>query len=480
VNELLLRLIRILLFAVLTCGCLAAQIQVAVTISPPSLQINQSGGLLVSLTNTNPGANTPVQHGDVLRLYLALGDAAVLSVAGKPILGGRGFHDGDWAVDTSAGLYPITLVYAGADQVWPALESVAVPLNIRPPSYTTVGVIVLRVPIDGRYAGQEWQTSPINVVSAGLLPRGDLGPPGPAGPQGPAGPTGPRGSAGPQGPQGFDGNPGPQGPVGPIGPVGPQGIQGALAFYGDGSDGALSISSDVDWNVNPPSGMLQFSSFTITPTGSLTVPSGLVIRMTGNVNIAGPITVGPVTLLSGGCSFSGSGLKAVTARTLLREPPLTTGGGGIIVLLAMGSIGVTSSGSISALGPAGQDQVVAAAAGGIVILASRTSISNLGALKADGGNGADQTCCNAAAGGGGGGGIIHLIGPSLFAGSADVSGGSGATHPAPGSPGWGGPRAGSCGGTGGLFDSTTGKGQAGGPGYVFTTISSEPAALFVP
>jgi hypothetical protein len=101
-----------------------------------------------------------------------------------------------------------------------------------------------------------------------------------------------------------------------------------------------------------------------------------------------------------------------------------------------------------------------------VILASRTSISNLGALKASGGNGADQTCCNAAAGGGGGGGIIHLIGPALSLGSANVSGGLGATHPAPGNPGWGGSRAGSCGGTGGFFDSATGTGQAGGAGYV--------------
>jgi hypothetical protein len=145
----------------------------------------------------------------------------------------------------------------------------------------------------------------------------------------------------------------------------------------------------------------------------------------------------------------------------------------------MGSIVVNASGSISALGPAGQDGVVPAAAGGIVILASRTSISNLGALKASGGNGADQTCCNAAAGGGGGGGIIHLIGPALSLGSANVSGGLGATHPAPGNR-WGGPRAGSCGGTGGLFDSATGTGQAGGAGYVFTTISAEPAELFVP
>jgi hypothetical protein len=132
-----------------------------------------------------------VQHGDVLRFYLALGDAEVLSVGGNPVVGGRAFHDGDWTVDTSAGLNPVALVYQGPDRVWPALESVAVALNIRPPSSTTVGVIVLRIPMDGRYTGQEWQTNPINIVSAGLSPRGDSGPTGPVGPAGPHGPPGP-------------------------------------------------------------------------------------------------------------------------------------------------------------------------------------------------------------------------------------------------------------------------------------------------
>lgn len=485
---------RILTICIASCACLAAQIQFSVTTSPSSLQINESGRLLISLTNTTPDATSAVHHGDILQLYLNLGDATVVSADGKLVLGGRVFRDGDWAVDASNGPNPVILVYQGADQIWPALESIAVSLAIQPPSYTTTGVIVLRIPSDGRYASQEWQINPINIVSPDLLPRGEIGPTGPTGPQGPPGPqgptgpsgsqgpvgaTGPPGSPGPTGAQGLPGSVGATGPQGPPGPAGPQGTPGALALYGDGSDGALTISSSVDWNSSPPSGMLRFSSLTITSTVSLTLPSGLVIRVTGNVSIDGPITVGSATPTSGGCSLSG--LNGLTARTLLKTPPPpgTLGGGGTIVILAMGSIVVNASGSISALGPAGQDGVVPAAAGGIVILASRTSISNLGALKASGGNGADQTCCNAAAGGGGGGGIIHLIGPALSLGSANVSGGLGATHPAPGNR-WGGPRAGSCGGTGGLFDSATGTGQAGGAGYVFTTISAEPAELFVP
>jgi hypothetical protein len=112
-----------------------------------------------------------------------------------------------------------------------------------------------------------------------------------------------------------------------------------------------------------------------------------------------------------------------------------------------------------------------------MILASRTSISNLGTLSAIGGNGANQSCCILAPGGGGGGGIIHLLGPSLVLGNTNVSGGTAATQGMSGSgaaplPG------GACGGSGGSSDGT-GAG-AGSAGQVFTTIVSEPASLFVP
>src|ERR1039458_6232714 len=126
--------VRILLISVAISGCLAAQIQLSVTTSPSSLQIDESRRLLITLTNTNPGASTPVQRGDVLRLYLGLGDATVVSVDAAMVFGGRGFQQTDWAVDTSAGPNPVTLVYQGANQVWPALESVGVSLQIRPPT----------------------------------------------------------------------------------------------------------------------------------------------------------------------------------------------------------------------------------------------------------------------------------------------------------------------------------------------------------
>ncbi|MBV9746921.1 MAG: collagen-like protein, partial [Acidobacteriia bacterium] len=344
----------------------------------------------------------------------------------------------------------------GANQVWPALEAVAVSLQIKPPSYATAGVAVLRIPTDGRYAGQEWQVNPINIVSADLLPRGDVGPAGPQGPAGPAGQTGPQGPAGPQGPIGFTGA---AGVPGPQGPAGPPGGPGALAFYGDGSDGALTISTAVDWTVNPTAGTLRFSSFTITPTGSLTVPDGLVIRVIGSVNIQGAVIVNPSPSEYFVCPF-GYVPSVLTARTSLKGATLT--------LLATGAITVTSSGSVSAPGYDGSAAVAVAGAGGIITLASRISVVNSGTLNVSGGTGYNQGFRSG--GGGGGGGIIHLLAPSIVSGTTIVSGGSaGGTQTSFYSqPGAG------CGANGGP------PGQGGNGGYVFTTISSEPAGLFVP
>ena len=491
---------RLLLVGVAICGCLAAQVQLSVTTSPSSLQIDESSRLLITMTNTNPGANTPVHRGDVLRLYLGLGDATVVSVDAAIVFGGRGFRDGDWAVDVSAGTNPVTLVHQGNDQVWPALESVGVALQIRPPTYTAGGVIVLRIPTDGRYAGQEWQISPINLVTADLMPRGEKGATGdrgPAGPTGAQGLPGPRGLQGDQGPIGYSGPQGATGATGPQGPLGPQGTPGALAFYGDGSDGALTISSAVDWNVTPPDGMLQFSSLTIAPTGSLTVPSGLVIRVTGNVSIGGPITVSPGTSNYGRNCYpaleSTTGAPALStfqARFMLVPPAAgyamqgALSGGGIVIL-STGSITITGTGSIRAPGLDGSlygtfgvgsgSILYAASAGGIVTLGSRASITNAGSIIANGGAGADGDGYWGA-GGGGGGGIVHFFAPTIVSGTVNVSGGTGASH--------GGTytfvAGGACGGSGGSSNTAGTPAGPGGTGQVFTTVTSEPATFFVP
>ena len=78
---------------------------------------------------------------------------------------------------------------------------------------------------------------------------------------------------------------------------------------------------------------------------------------------------------------------------------------------------------------------------------------------------------------GGGGGVIHFLAPVVTSGNINVSGGTGGTglplsnpqsEPFPG---------GACGGNGGDSGAV---GSPGGAGQVFTTIVSEPAALFVP
>jgi len=317
------------------------------------------------------------------------------------------------------------------------------------------------------------------------------GPPGPQGPQGPTGPKGPTG---------------PRGSIGPQGPTGPQGVPGTLAFYGDGSDGPLLISSAVDWTQNPPDGMLQFSGLTITSSGSLTVPSGLVIRAKGDVSISGALavaatsrTIGTGSQSGGSCVPSrtnvtyGAGnmaLSPVGARTLLSTSDIgyigtyANGAGGGLTILAAGAIAINSGGSISATGPDGAPYVsslapvLAASSGGIIILASRTSINNGGNLVANGGNGPDgNVTVNAAAGGGGGGGIIHLLAPSIVSGNISVAGGSGGSNGKAVSSGANVYPGGACGGSGGASDAT---GSPGGAGQVFTTIIADPASLFAP
>jgi hypothetical protein len=499
------------------CACLTAQIRLSVATSPASLEINESSRLLVTLTNINPESSAAVRRGDVLRLYLSLGDAEITSVDRTLTLTGRVFRERDWAIDISAGVNPVTLVYQGDDQVWPVLESVGVSVQIRAASRAAAGDVVLRIPVDERYAGLEWQVNPINIVTADLMPRGEKGPAGergpagpigaqgPAGPQGPPGPRGAQGPIGPAGPQGPEGNAGWPGSQGPPGPAGPSGAPGSLAFYGDGADGALTISTATDWTVNPPSGMLRFSSFTITPAGSLKVPSGTVIRVTGNVMIGGPLVVAPTAAthdlyldapagagcfvypITGDATRGVPGLAPLKARTFLKPFIVSYGqvdsksGGGSILILAAGAIDVAPGGSVSAPGESGVPQMGynlidlprGAGAGGLVALASRTAVRNAGALTARGGDGANAGYTQLPAGGGGGGGIIHLLGPSLVQGATDVSGGAG---------GSGGTdrrfaSGGACGGSGGVTGPT---GTPGGVGQVFTTITAEPAAYFVP
>jgi hypothetical protein len=121
-------------------------------------------------------------------------------------------------------------------------------------------------------------------VAAFSVTLGAVGPTGPQGPSGAMGPAGPQGATGATGPRGPQGAQGPQGVQGPAGPPG-------STIYGDGSAGALNITANTDWTVNPPANNIQFTSITISPGATLTVPSGLTLRATGDVEINGNIVV---------------------------------------------------------------------------------------------------------------------------------------------------------------------------------------------
>jgi hypothetical protein len=134
------------------------------------------------------------------------------------------------------------------------------------------------------------------------------------------------------------------------------------------------------------------------------------------------------------------------------------------------------------------------AGGGIVILASSTSIENTGTLSATGSNGsaarvdASTFPTFVGAGGGGGGGIVVLAAPDIriSAGFIDVNGGLAGNHLITSTQprrfgGSGGGAAGGRGGNGGAISESGGTmtgqpAQAGDDGY-FVLIPEDPSFL---
>ncbi len=346
--------------------------------------------------------------------------------------------------------------------------------------------------------GTNTATSPdSDTVNWALLAQ--AGATGATGPEGPAGPTGPQGL---QGETGATGATGPQGPQGIQGPAGPQGPAGESAtIFGDGSDGAGSISATTNWTTTPPGNTLQFTTFSVS--GTLTVPSGTIIRATGDVTISGRIDVetnidagagiGTKAAGTGGAASSasgGSGMVKLFAPLLVNPGAVSGGaggggtyggaGGGTVVILAQGAITISSGGSVHADGAAGSfaaNQYCGGGGGaGVIVLVSKTSISNSGTLSAQGGTGhngvSGDTGCSA--GGGGGGGIINLLAPSIMSGTTSLNGGS--AGGSDNSLGYGGGGGGSYGNGG-----QSGPSPAnGGSGIALVKIATDPATLFTP
>jgi hypothetical protein len=289
--------------------------------------------------------------------------------------------------------------------------------------------------------------------------------------------------------------------------------------YGDGSDGNVTISGSADWTVTPPSGSQQFTNFTVASGAVLKVPSGLIIRATGQIEIAGQLTVAPGTVIGrlNTLSTAPGALQAAQIVTpnypgfgeyyTATYPPSNGGGaGGSIVLRA--ALGIAVTGTISASGDAGQDinlgypgTTSGAGGGGTILLMSSGQISVSGTMTATGGDGAPGFLIgvgngiDVVAGPGGGGGIIHLFGPtaqSTPCAACNVSGGN---------PGVAGPQgAGECelasaasngsGGLGGAVAATSPNNgidpcsvitpsQPGSAGFLLFTQVADPSTLLL-
>ncbi|MDR3387052.1 MAG: hypothetical protein P4L92_08380 [Rudaea sp.] len=347
---------------------------------------------------------------------------------------------------------------------------------------------------------------------------GSIGPVGPTGLTGPAGATGANGPAGPTGATGATGSTGAagsagvQGPAGATGATGATGAAGAANVYGDGSDGAGSFAT-VDWTSTLPNTTLEFTTLNIT--GTLTIPSGLIIRATGNVTISGQIKVAPNVNAGAGIGASaaaidstsgtmiakgGSALGNPMAARLMVNPGLAgggispytlngvaanAGGGGTVVIVAAGSISITNTGSIHADGANGNPVVASQSngggggGGGIIVLASKTSVTNSGTLSAIGGTGANALAgaTGGGASGGGGGGIINLLGPVVTPGIETVAGGAAGTGTNPQGFGFGSGGGGSYGAGGNSGTATAAT--AGTAGQTFTKTATDPSSLFV-
>lgn len=312
------------------------------------------------------------------------------------------------------------------------------------------------------------------------------------------------------------------------GDKGDAGTDGQLRIYGDGSAGALTVStttelSTIGYNT-------QFTNVSILAGATLSVRTGSVIRCSGTFSNAGNIYVGSAGSINSGFftsgetssyslpgasltghaagipefgddseiragAFGGSGIGLASYVHSILLPGLLGGGegggtiaghgasgGGSFVVLCAGSITNTASGSITSngdlnfIGGGG-------GGGGVIVLASGTSISNSGTVEASGGKGGDSTI-SAGCGGGGGGGIIHLIAPSVTAGALTVNPGpaGGTSTLATANPRSGGGGGGGSGGTGGLGCNVNTDGSNSNLGGAFTGVALttivDPTALF--
>jgi hypothetical protein len=302
------------------------------------------------------------------------------------------------------------------------------------------------------------------------------------------------------------------------GPAGPQGPAGTLGAYGTGEALALNITSNTNWTTTPPANLnTQYTTINVAAGVTFVVPSGITLRATGNVTIAGTITVSPGTadnasqkghpgvgISAAGSAFGGTGLTSFAAAQLIHLPSYGGGsgakiaassggdGGGSIRIIAQGTLQVSAGGSIiangvSAINPnsAGQGIVgTGGGAGGIIVLLSKGILTMAGTVSAVGGNGSNGFDGNGGnsegGGGGGGGGIIIYAAPSISTtGTSLVAGGAAGTNAGISATITNGTGGGACGGNGGnggssSFSTTP---SAGTSGHVLKITTTTPESL---
>lgn len=248
-------------------------------------------------------------------------------------------------------------------------------------------------------------------------------------------------------------------------------------IYGDGSAGDKVFDSNISLDSsNTPN--LNFKNVTINSGVTVTVPSGTVIRCTGNFVNNGTISIstgasggyvfgvttdsdvrpsatgahpglssrgagyGEISNDSTGTQIGGLGGLALPAfaASQIRYPGSygggagAAGGGGVLFGAAGGPGGgsllvlckgaITNNGIMAAVGGNGTFAGAGGGAGGFISLASKTSVSNIGTISVKGANGQDFSTASAASGGGGGG-IVRIISPTIInSGTVNRAGGA--------------------------------------------------------
>ncbi|MDQ6479195.1 hypothetical protein [Dyadobacter sp. LHD-138] len=293
------------------------------------------------------------------------------------------------------------------------------------------------------------------------------------------------------------------------------------SIYGNGAGGVLTVPSgstlDLAGTATIPA---QYSSITIN--GTLIVSSGTKLRCSGNVTVAGTITVAPAPntakSVSGDKGIASSlahfndvtlGAKKFPASSVssLINIPLYGGGsggggatgesnggggGGSFAIYALGNISVPSGGQVNANGAGGVNNVptsntsgAGGGGGGLIVLVSKGTITIGGTLRANGGSGTSGlqfTGSMRGGGGGGAGGIVCLVAPGApsVTGSVLVNGGAGGATSAAGTGGSTGANGGASGGDGGIGGSpaTSVLASGGSSGLYKTILTSNPENLY--